>query len=199
MTALLIAAAALLFQQQAPVRPEPADTSPMGLARQAITEIGLRVAEVRGGEDMLRRAIYNGTDAAVVERATVLRNRCADLATAAGGTSARICRTCFRGETRAAMEQYRAALPGVVQAGNRCAAALARDLRADQTGRVVRRNMRSLSRTILVGLDPYEAAIRSVRLALGLEVRMPAAGAARQPRRQAAQPPQQPPARRPVP
>jgi len=167
---VLLIAATVLFQQRAPIVPQSTDTSPVGVSRQAITDLSLRVAEVRSGDDQLRREVFNGTGASVMDRGRLQQQRCADLAAAARATTARVCRACFPPNVQRAMNQYRAALPSVVRTGTRCAAALARDLRADPSGSAVRQHRPTLARTIQQGLLPYENAIHAVRLALGLEV-----------------------------
>jgi len=167
MTALLLASVLLL--QQGPAAPRQTDSAEVNASRETISAIGLAVAEVRSGSDVLRRAAFNDPDAVVVERARLLQLRCEELTTAARAAPARICRTCF-GRAQPAIERYRASLAGAVQTGTRCTNTLRAQLRERQSAAAVKRGIRPFGQLIIAGLRPYEDAIHGVRVALGLEV-----------------------------
>jgi hypothetical protein len=178
---VLVLAAAVLFQQQPATRPST-DTSAVATSRQAITDVGMSVAEVRSALDLYRRAAFNSPSSVAVERAQVLRRRCAELDVAARAARTRICLRCFAADVQPAIERYRGGLVGTAQLGVRCAGVLARRLRADPTGTAARSDARSASELIVEGLRPYEDRVRGVRVALGLEVAAPQP-APRRPRR----------------
>ena len=167
MTALLLASVLLL--QQGPAAPQRPDSAQVNASRQTISAVGLAVAEVRSGSEVLRRAVFNDPDAAVVERARLLQLRCEELNTAAQAAPAGICRTCFR-RAQPAIERYRASLASAAQTGARCANTLRTQLRERSTAAAVKRGIRPLGQQILRGLRSYEDAVHGVRVALGLEV-----------------------------
>ena len=174
---VLVLAAAVLFQQQPATRPST-DTSTVAASRQAITDVGMSVAEVRSALDLYRRAAFNSPNSVAVERAQVLRRRCGELDVAARAARTRICRRCFAAGVQPAIERYRGGLVGTAQLGARCAGVVARRLRADPTGAAARSDARSASELIVEGLRPYEDRVHGVRVAFGLEVAAP-----RRPRR----------------
>jgi hypothetical protein len=178
---VLVLAAAVLFQQQ-PATRSATDTSALAASRQAITDVGMSVAEVRSALDLYRRAAFNSPNSVAVERAQVLRSRCAELDVTARAARTRICRACFTAAVQPAIERYRGGLAGTAQLGARCAGTLARRLRADPAGTAARSDARSASDLIVVGLRPYEDRVSGVRVALGLEVAAPQP-APRRPRR----------------
>jgi hypothetical protein len=172
----LAIAAALLLQQQVPQRRAPAESDFNAVqteSRQAVVDIGRGVAEMRNAHEALRRAVFNSADAMVVERAQELGQSCRDLAALARAASGRICRTCFGAFAQRAMNGYRAVLPSVTQVGTQCAKHLAQYAGARTPAAAVRRNIWSVSRTVVEGLYPYEARVRDVRQAFGLETPPP--------------------------
>jgi hypothetical protein len=174
---VIVFAAAVLFQQQPATRPAT-DTTAVAASRQAITDVGMSVAEVRGALDLYRRAAFNSPNSVAVERAQILRSRCAELDVAARAARTRICLRCFAADVQPSIDRYRGGLVGTAQLGARCAGTLARRLRANPTGTAARSDARSASDLIVEGLRPYEDRVRGVRVALGLEVAAP-----RRPRR----------------
>jgi len=169
---VLLLAAAVLFQQQPATRPST-DTSAVAASRQAITDVGMSVAEVRSALDLYRRAAFNSPGPVAAERAQILQRRCAELDVAARAARTRICRACFTATVQPAIERYRQGLAGTAQLGVRCAGAITRRLRADPSGTAARRDARSASELIVAGLRPYESRVHGVRVALGLEVVTP--------------------------
>jgi hypothetical protein len=172
----LAIAAALLFQQQVPQRRAPAGSdfdSVQTASRQAVMDVGRGVADMRSAHEALRRAVFNSPDAMVVQRAQELGQSCQDLTALARAASGRICRTCFGAFAQRAMNGYRTALPGVSQVGRQCANRLAQYVATRTPAAAVRRNIWSVSRTVVEGLYPYEARLRDVRQAFGLESPLP--------------------------
>lgn len=168
----LVLAAALLFQQQVPRRLAPgtpqASDSVQAATVQAITEVGRSVADMRSAHEFLRRAAFNQTEPMVVERAQQMQQRCRDLTTVARAAVARVCRRCFAAAAQRALNAYRGVLPSVGQVGTRCANQLGQMLRARDPAAAVRRNVWSITRTIVQGLLPYEARVQEVRQAFNL-------------------------------
>lgn len=179
---VLVLAAALLFPQQQVARP-PADTAALAASRQAISQVGFSVAEVRSALELFRRAVFNGTLPETVERAQVLQRRCSELETSVRAARAVICPRCFRPSAQPSVDRYRGGLPDVAQLGTRCAGLVARRLRADPTGGAVKRDVRTVTQMIVAGLQPYEDRVHALRVALGLEAPSQPAAPARRPRR----------------
>jgi hypothetical protein len=172
----LAIAAALLFQQQVPQGKVPAGSdfdSIQTASRQVVIDVGRGVADMRTAHEALRRAVFNSSDAMVVQRAQELGQRCQDLAALARASSGRICRTCFGAVAQRGMNRYRAGLPSVIQVGTQCASRLAQYAGTRTPAAAIRRNIWSVSRTVVEGLYPYEARVREVRQGFGLETPPP--------------------------
>ena len=172
----LAIAAALLLQQQVPHRRAPAESdfnAVQTASRQVVMDVGRSVADLRSAHEALRRAAFNSSDAIVVQRAQELGQRCQDLAALARASSGRICRTCFGAFAQRAMNGYRAGLPGVSQVGAQCATHLTQYLATGTPAATIRRNVWSVGRTVVAGLYPYEARLKDVRQAFGLEAPLP--------------------------
>jgi len=164
----LVLAVALVLQQQA--AQQPAAVSAQSGTRQAITDVGRGVAEARSAHDRLRRAVFNSTDALVLERAREMQQRCGELVTIAQSAPGRLCRSCYAAGAQRAIDAYRiAGLPSVRRVGTRCGNQLTQDLRARNAAAAVRASIRIVSQTITAGLLPYEAKLYEVRRAFGLE------------------------------
>lgn len=167
----LAIAVAVLLQQQVPPRTPPSEgdfTPPQAASRQAIMDVGHRVAEVRSGHDLLRRAAFNLGDAMVVQRTQELQRNCQGLRDVARAAVPRLCRNCFGASTQRAIDAYRGVLPGVSRLGVRCTTRLAQFLRAKVPAAEARRGIGSVTRTLVEGLAPYEARLEDVRRSFGL-------------------------------
>lgn len=172
----LALAAVLLVQQQVPLRMVSAEgrfDSIQTASRQVITDVGQSVAELRSRHDLLRRAVFNQSDSLVVLRTREMRQYCQDLTAVARAAPLRLCRSCFAAATQRAINDYRAALPGVSRVGTSCSTQLAQYLRARAPAATVRRSISAISRTVVNGLFPYESRIGEVRRAFGLTGRAP--------------------------
>jgi len=167
----LALAAALFLQQPAPQRPAPAPANrdaAQATSRQAITDVGLRVAEVRSTYDLYRRAVFNLPDAMVLQRGQELRRVCGDLASMARAAGGRICRTCFAAGAQRAVERYRAVLPSVSQVGVRCAGQVAQPAGGREAARALRRSVDQVGRGLTNGLQTYEARVQGIREGFGI-------------------------------
>jgi len=168
MTSLALALA-LVLQQQAVQQPATAaGDSAQAATRQAITDVGRGVAEARSAHDLLRRAVFNSSDAQVVERARQMQQRCRELTTIVQSATGKVCRSCWGATAQRAINGYRMALPSVGQLGTRCVNQITRDLRAANAAAAVRASIRTVSQMITSGLEPYEAKLLDVRRAFGL-------------------------------
>ena len=166
MTPLVLAVALALQQLTAQ---QPAAQAQTG-TRQAITDVGRAVAEARGGHERLRRAVFNFADAQVLERAREMQQRCRELVTIAQAAPGRLCRSCYAASAQRAIDAYRiTGLPSVGRVGTRCVNQLTQDLRARNAAAAVRASIRIIGQTVAAGLMPYEAKLRDVRIAFGLE------------------------------
>jgi len=165
----LVFVIALVLQQQAAQQPTTAGVdSAQSATRQAITDVGLGVAEVRSTHELLRRAVFNNSDAQVVERAQQMQQRCRELVTIVQSATGRVCRSCYTAGAQRAIDVYRTGLPSVGQVGTRCVSQLARDLRARNAAAAVRASIRTIDQILNAGLGPYETKLLEVRRAFGL-------------------------------
>jgi hypothetical protein len=163
-----VLAVALVLQQQAAPRPTSAAETVQAATRQAISDVGRGVGEARSTHELLRRAVFNGPDAQVVERARQMQQRCRELVTIVQSAAGRVCRSCFSASAQRAIDAYRAALPSVTQVGTRCVNQLTRDLRARDAAAAARASIRVIGAAVTSGLLPYEAKLLEVRRAFGL-------------------------------
>ncbi len=156
-----------LVQRQTPT-PRTAQDSAVTRTRQAITDVGLQVANLRTAHDAFRRAVFNFPPAVIAERAQDLQRSCQDLTTIARAAPPRICRSCFDRSAQRAITAYRAGLPDVAQVGTRCGAQMARILAAKDQAATARREVYAVTNLVVEGLYPYEARVQQVRRALNL-------------------------------
>jgi hypothetical protein len=168
----LVLAVALVLQQQAAQQPATTTTaagdSARSATRQAITDVGRGVAETRSTHELLRRAVFNGTDAQAVERAQQMQQRCRELVTIVQSATGRICRSCYVAVAQRAINVYRTGLPSVGHVGTRCVNQLTQDLRTRNAAAAVRASIRIIGQALAGGLQPYEARLLEVRRAFGL-------------------------------
>jgi len=170
MTPLVFAVALVLQQQAAPRPTTPAGDSARSATRQAISDVGRGVAEARSTHELLRRAVFNSTDAQVVEQARGMQQRCRELVTIVQSATGKLCRSCFSAIAQRAIDAYRAGLPAVRQVGTRCVNQLAQDQRSRDAATAVRASIHTLGQVLTEGLMPYEAKLLEVRRAFGLVV-----------------------------
>jgi hypothetical protein len=167
----LVLALALVLQQQAvqpPATATAAGDSAREATRQAITDVGRGVAEARSTHELLRRVVFNSSDAQVVDKARQMQQRCRELGTIVRSATGRLCRSCYPAAVQRAIDAYRTGLPGVGQVGTRCANQLTQDLRARNVAAAVRASIHIVGETLNGGLQPYEARLLDVRRVFGL-------------------------------
>jgi hypothetical protein len=177
MIPFVLALAVLLQQHPVAQRPAPSVASrdsATNRTRQAIMDVGRSVADLRTAHDALRRAVFNFTDAVVIQRAQEMRQSCQDLTAMARAAGGRVCRSCFSASVQPSINGYRAGLVEVGQVGARCARQMDASLRARAPAEAVRRNIWSLAQIVVDGMAPYETRLHAVRRAFGLTDQQPA-------------------------
>ncbi len=158
-----------LWQQpaRAPSRASAERQAAFDTTGATVREIGDRVADVKSGLELFRRAAFNGPDGEVLSAAELFGARCRSLDSAATAAPRKICRTCAAPKVNAAFAGYRQAMPDVARTGARCASRL-RQLSARSDGaKELRRDVRNISAAIVAGLTRYEARVQTLREALG--------------------------------
>lgn len=190
-TLLLAAAAAVLFQQQpAPQQHQPRNYAPPAQGSQIasrmsrasnpldstigmVADIGVKVGEMRSSYDALRLAAYNGADGAVVERAQTFGGSCQAVASLARTGQRVLCRSCMT--TRAmqsAVNDYRAVLPVLERAAQRCADRM-RQVNADRVVvtqvTALRRDVEPQGNQMIEALRQYETRVAALRRVMGWE------------------------------
>jgi hypothetical protein len=167
---------ALVLQQQA--AQQPATTvgdRAREATRQAITDVGRGVAEARSTHELLRRAVFNSSDAQVVDKAQRMQQRCRELVTIVQPATGQVCRSCYPAAVQRTIDAYRTGgLPSVRRVGTRCVNQLTQDLRARNAAEAVRASIRIIGQAFTGGLQPYEARLLDVRRAFGLVTPAPA-------------------------
>jgi carotenoid cleavage dioxygenase-like enzyme len=149
-----------VLQQQAIQSPATAvGDSAREATRQGITDVGRGVAEARSTHELLRRAVFNSSDAQVIEKARQMQQRCRELGTIVQSATGRLCRSCYPAVAQRAIDAYRTGLPAVGRVGTRCVNQLTQDLRA---------RLRIVGEALTGGLQPYEARLLDVRRVFGL-------------------------------
>lgn len=134
-----------------------------------ITSIGQRVGDLRSSYDLYRRAAFNDTDAALLQRSAGFRQSCEALAAAATAAARGLCLTCVARSIQGPLQGYRGYLPSLAGVGRRCAASIARLSRGNQAvaARALRREVRTFGAQLLAGTVPYERHLQRVRVAFG--------------------------------
>ncbi len=163
----LLVSVALAQQPGRAVAPVPGQQSTaFDSAREQVAEVGRRVADVKSGLELYRRAVFNSPDAEVLSSATGLRGACQALDTTAARAARQLCRSCASRPVQTAFNSYRAVLPSVRQVGAQCAARLAR-ARGDRAAEQLRHDVRVVGNAIVRGLVPYERRLQVLRVAAG--------------------------------
>jgi hypothetical protein len=164
---LLVAAA--LWQQpgRATVRLPGTQRTAFDSTRDLVATIGQRVADVRSSLDLFRRAVFNSTDAEVLNTAAGFRLSCRSLDSAASVGARKVCRSCAERSVQSALNGYRAILPSVSRVGAQCATRLARLSRGERAAGQLRRDVRVVGNAIVEGLVPYERRLQVLRVAAG--------------------------------
>lgn len=163
------AGAAPAASQQPQLTRDPPPRTAYDSTVYAITALGTRVAEVRSGIELLRRAAFNEPDGSVLERADLMRTRCREMAAAAERGQQFICRGCQAPNVQGVLDAYRSQLPAVARLARSCAARL-EQLRGGEpaaAAAALRGEARPLSARLAEGLRPYEQRLEAVRRAFG--------------------------------
>jgi hypothetical protein len=187
MITILLVAAAVMQQPQArqPV-PVAAQVQQPGLQRTAapktafdstaaaVSDIGIKVSQMRSHYDVFRLAVFNGSDGAVAERAAQLGAQGRILADAVRRGGPALCRSCMgtRG-IQVALDQYRATLGSVERIAQRLSTRMqvanARTPTEKETA-ALRRDVRVLGQQMNEGLHNYEMKLAALRTAMGWDV-----------------------------
>ena len=186
MIAILFALAGAAQQPrpaQQPQRPTPtsaqvqaqankAPETPFDTTGAAISNIGIKVGELRSVYDLYRRAAYNEPDGAVLQRAGMFADACRALEAAARDAQKTMCHTCMARRIQPPIDQYHAYLPAIQRYSQSCAARVAQ-LKAhgnDSTqSRALRQDVIPAGTRMMATLRTYEARLHAVRLAMGWE------------------------------
>jgi hypothetical protein len=164
----LLVAAALAQQPGRVVVPLPGQRgSAFDSTRALVAAVGQRVADVRSALELFRRAVFNSTDAEVLNTAAGFHLRCQALDSAAAAAARKVCRACAERSVQSALNGYRAVLPSVSRTGAQCAARLARLSRGARAAEQLRRDVRVVGNAIVEGLIPYERRLQTLRVAAG--------------------------------
>jgi hypothetical protein len=167
---MILSLAAVLLQQPLAARTQaPPGTMPFDSTTKLITSTGRSIADVKSALEMYRRAVFNGSDADVLDASTTLRLRCHSLDSAAVFAARRVCRRCTQPNVQPPLDRYREIMPAVASVGSRCAARLASLLRKPAPGaaRQLRSDVRVVGNAIVTGLIPYERRLQALREATG--------------------------------
>ena len=141
--------------------------TPDDTTRELIIDVGRRVADVRTGIELYRRAAFNSPDGELLEDANIFARSCRDLAETAERARRSMCRQCLSPTAQRATEGYRAYLPALARMA-RDAEARVRQLAARDSGAArLRRDVLPANNRIVAGLRPYEARLHQVREAFG--------------------------------
>lgn len=136
-----------------------------------ISSVGIKVAEMKSGYEAYSRAVHNGTDGQVLERAAIYGRSCRAVAQAI--REGKLCRGCIgTRNAQTAVDQYRTILPEVQRVAQNCVtridALLARGT-PEARARALRTELRPIGGRMYQNLQSYEARVHSLRVAMGWE------------------------------
>ncbi len=159
-----------LGQNEVPPRPEP--RTPYDSTVEAIIDLGTKVAEVKSGLELFRRAAFNEPTGTVLERSEVFGRSCRNMVSAVRRAEGLLCRSCLPRTAQEAVNAYRNNLPNLSRLGTQCASRLEqlrRGVSADTAAARLRREARPMSARLTDGLRPYETRLLAVRREFGWE------------------------------
>ncbi len=133
----------------------------------AVNAVGDRVADVKSGLELFRRAVFNGPDGEVLSSAELFGARCRSLDSAATAARPKICRSCSAPRVNTAFTGYRQGLPDLARTGSQCAARLQQLAARSDAAKGLRREVRSIGAALVAGLTRYERRVQTLRQALG--------------------------------
>jgi hypothetical protein len=130
----------------------------------AVNFIAARVADVRGSLERMQRSLINEPPERSIEAAGMLRGHCDALAGAARRAPRVLCLDCLAPELRAPVRDYRAMLPQLARAADRCAAEIGRLARGEPAAAQARLSAGFPARRaeLVGGLRIYEARLGAV-------------------------------------
>lgn len=190
-TVLLLAAAALQQQPQASRRPTPptaaqAPAPTPGLQRTAapksafdstagtVSDVGIKVSEMRSVYDQYRLAAFNQSDGAVSERASQFGASCRTVINAIQRGSSSLCRGCMASRAlQTALDQYRASLPAVQRMASQCVTRMQNvnpSAPSATQNAELRRDVRTVGTQMVEGLRVYETRLQALRVAMGWDI-----------------------------
>lgn len=149
-----------------PLRPAQPRTA-YDTTREMIIDVGRRVADVRTGIELYRRAAFNAPDGAVLEDANLFGRSCRDLAEIADRARRGMCRQCLSPSAQRAVESYRAYLPILARMARDAEARVRQLATRDSSATRLRRDVLPANNRVVSGLRPYEARLQQVRVAFG--------------------------------
>ncbi len=172
---VLLIAAALQQPQQ---RPAPGaavgqrEAAGYDTSLTVVNRVGLKVAYVKSGLELYRRAVFNGADGEVLNTSDNLRQQCRALDSTAAAAPRKICRRCGSPAVAAALRRYEQILPSVARVGAQCASRIAYLARQRDAAKRLRAEVRVIGNRIVAGFAPYEQRVSALLLAV--EGRAPA-------------------------
>jgi hypothetical protein len=168
---------ALLFQLAAAA--SQTDTPARDTALAVVSEVAEKVAALRSGYELYRRAAFNDSDQEAAAAAAAYGTSCRDLAAAARQGRRRLCRSCMEHSLQAAIDQYHGYLPSLEQFARGCATrigALKPPPNATKARfTAIRRAVVPENPRMVKALQGYEQRVAAVRSALITSAPAPAA------------------------
>ncbi len=156
------------------VQPAPAPKTAFDSAIAAVSDIGIKVAEVRSAYSAYRLAAFNQADGAVVERAVQFGVSSRTLATAIQNQSRNLCRSCMANRnTQTILDAYRTSLTSVQRTAQQFATRMQNvnpGTPAPARTARLRSDVRAVGVQLVQGLQEYEARLHALRGAMGWDV-----------------------------
>lgn len=159
-------------QQPAPARQQPTSDVSVEGTISAVSDIAVKVANLKSELDQMRRAVYNSPGGVVLVRANELRGACDSLVSVIERREQHICRDCMTARHQAPVSAYRAYLPQLSRAGRQCSAQITQlrqgtTSNADSAAARTRRVFEPVSSGLIDALRGYEQRLEPVRRVLG--------------------------------
>lgn len=152
------------------IQPAPVPRTPFESTVATVSDIGIKVSEMRSVYDVYRTAAFNQTDGALAERASQFGASCRTLVAAIQQQSHVLCRSCVAVRIQSILDAYRASLPGVQRTAQQCATRMQSvNPRAPTPAQVtaLRGDVRTIGAQLMTGLREYEMRLHNLRVAMG--------------------------------
>jgi hypothetical protein len=168
LTATLIVSLALLQQPgRDAAQARRARTAAYDSSTAAVSHLADRVADVKSGLELFRRAAFGGTDDELISAADGFWIRCHALDSVAVLTYRTVCTRCaFQPPVQRALNGYREIVPSVGRAGAGCASRIAQLSRRPDAAKQLRREVRDIGNPIVGALIGYERRLSVLLVAL---------------------------------